>query len=181
MRRDDKRGQFYLIAAIIIVISMIGFFSVLNYSKRTSFVNLYDLGEELRIESGEVLDYGFYNEFSETEIKLLLENFTESYAIYAGEGKNLYFIFGDEETIVVAGYQETTGNIVVNLGGASESDMHTFEIEGQTYDAVTYYPQGREVKVLIDGIIYPIDLKSGDYFYFVISQEFEGEKYFVEG
>lgn len=179
MRGNSKKGQFYLIAAIIIVVIMVGFLSVSNYSKRKGFINLFDLGEELEIESGEVLDYGVYNDFTENEIVSLITNFTETYSIYAGEGKVMYFLFGDEDRVVVAGYSETLDEIYVNIGSNQDKVTYYFEIGNASYEAVTYYPQGEEVTVRIAGITYDLDLNEGDYFYFVISQEIEGETYVV--
>jgi len=58
----QKRGQFYLIAALIIIAVIIGFAGISNYIQKKEVIKLYDLGEELGIESQNVLDFGTYNE-----------------------------------------------------------------------------------------------------------------------
>ncbi len=45
----NKRGQFYLIADIIIIAAIIGYAAVSKYLGKTESVKLYNLGEELGI------------------------------------------------------------------------------------------------------------------------------------
>ena len=47
---EDRSGQFYLIAAIIIATVLVGIVSITNYSKREPGTGLSDLKEELEIE-----------------------------------------------------------------------------------------------------------------------------------
>ena len=55
MKRGNKRGQLYLIAALIIVFVIIGFFSLGNYAKKQKTdVKIYDIAKELEIETGNV-------------------------------------------------------------------------------------------------------------------------------
>ncbi len=151
-----KKGQFYLIAAIIIILVIAGFVIVSNYARRKSSVTLYDLGEELGIESQNVLDYG--SPLDETEMNALWQRFIEDYRDYAGEGKDLYFIFGDPdgtEGLSVVAYEDLTSVTPPTL---DES------IAGK-------------VVVRIEDIDYEFDLVSGQNFYFVVSQEIDGDKY----
>src|SRR3989338_965559 len=103
---NQKRGQFYLVAAIIIISLIVGFAVVSNYAKKKAVIKLYDLKQELGIESGSVLDYGTYNKYNKEAMKNLLQDFIEEYVQYTGEGKNLYFIFGNSEEITVMVYQD---------------------------------------------------------------------------
>ena len=147
----QKRGQFYLIAAILIVVLLIIFATVYNYSSKKSSTTIYDLGEELGIESQNIIDYGT----TSGNIDTVLEDFIEDYVNYAGEGKNLYFIFGDSGSMQIKAYE--------NLADVSNS-----------YSPTT---GGGKVSVEIDEIVYQFDLEAGYNFYFVVSQEIEGEKY----
>lgn len=156
----QKRGQFYLIGAIIIIAAIIGFAAISNYLEKKESIKLYDLGEELGIESENVLDFGTYNEFDESEIETLLTNFIESYAEYIEEGIEIYFIFGNPENITVIGYREL-----------EEVPTISAEITASK----------KEVIVTINSIKYPFKLEKGENFYFVISQEIGGEQYVVTG
>ncbi len=156
----NKRGQFYLIAAIIIIAAIIGYAAVSNYLGKTESVKLYNLGEELGIESENVLDFGTYNEYNEDELKTLLTNFVETYAQYIEEGIEIYFIFGNRNNVTVIGYRE---------------------LEEVPFISAEITASGNEVVVTINSIEYPFKLEKGENFYFVISQEIGGEKHVVTG
>ena len=153
----QKRGQFYLIAALVIISIIIGFAAVSNYLQQKESIKLYNLGEELGIESENVLDFGTYNEFDETQMENLLKDFIETYADYIEEGIEIYFIFGNPDKITVIGYRE---------------------LEEVPFISV-YTPSDTEVIVTINSVEYIFKLKKGENFYFVISQEIEGEQYVI--
>ena len=73
--------------------------------------------------------------------------------------KNLYFLFGNSDNIQVKAYEELTE--------VSVSDQVTTE--------------GGKVIIIIDDFEYQFDLVAGQNFYFVVSQEIEGEKHVVTG
>jgi len=156
----QKRGQFYLIAALIIIAVIIGFAGISNYIQKKEVIKLYDLGEELGIESQNVLDFGTYNEYNQEQMQDLLEDFIASYAEYIEEGIDISFIFGNYEEITIITYQELAVNPTT-----------------ETYEPL---PGGR-VTVIINGTNYSFRLRPGENFYFVISQEIEGEQYVVTG
>ncbi len=154
----NHKGQFYLIAAVIIITVIVGFITISNYSKKRTSVKLYDLGEELGIESQNVLDYGTFTYPDDEEgMNALWESFIENYKDYAGGGKDLYFIFGDSGSLQVKAYED---------------------LEEVDYDLTT---NGGKISIVIEDIEYQFDLKAEDNFYFVISQEIEGEKYVITG
>jgi len=110
-----RGGQFYLVAAIVIITILIGFSVVSNYSRNKEVVKLYDLKQELNIETAKVLEYGTYRTENADE---LLSDFAENYAAYTGEGKNMYFFFGNFEKITAVGYQDiSTDKLNIELRG----------------------------------------------------------------
>ena len=123
----NKKGQFYLLAAIIIVAVIIGFAAVSNYAKKKSDVKIYDLGEELGIEGGQVLEFGTYKT---GDAGTKLGEFSELYTSYAGENKELYFIFGDENKITVATYADIISGTIALSG---ESTTSSLDITKQIY------------------------------------------------
>jgi len=85
-----KRGQVYLIAAMILIAILIGFATVSNYSKKKVDTSVIDLGKELEIEGEKVLDYGAITGDDQ------IENFTSVFSAYAGDDVDIYYIFGKE-------------------------------------------------------------------------------------
>ena len=110
--KRGKRGQFFLIAAVVIIVVVVSVVTVSNYTQKKDSVKLYDVGQELGIESQNVLDYGTYSELDETQMKTLMENFIKNYVNYIQEKKNIYFVFGNSQKINVVGYQEIANESV---------------------------------------------------------------------
>ena len=158
-----------MIAAIFIISIVAGLAIVSNYLKETSNIKFDHLGKELEIESANVLDYGIKNN---ENIKELLINFTKDYSKYS-IAESLYFIFGNQNQITVAGYKKIdSGSIFVDVGSGNEE----LSLNKGEYGSRDFGP-AENIEITIDGIIYDFTLKSGENFYFIISKEIDGEKY----
>ncbi|MFH1585364.1 MAG: hypothetical protein ABIB79_01185 [archaeon] len=181
-----NKGQFYLLAAVIIVAIIIGFAAISNYSNREVSKKIYDLGEELGIESAKVLDYGTYNELSETNMTNLLTTFIEAYSEY-GEIQKLYFIFGNADEINFYAYHQIEGEheIVLSVGGQSGgTNASTFEVGEGSVESKDLTVSAKDIKtvtVVIGGQEYKFDLKPGENFYFIIVLTDEGEQFVYIG
>jgi len=181
----NKKAQFYILAAVVISGIIVMFALVLNVSDHRDFDELYDLGEELKIESEKVLDYGVYNSLDDNGIRDLTENFTRIYSNYKGDKKDLYFVFGNSTRITAAGYigsEREAGDVASNViikkqNGESLGRVEIIENEG--YIISDYPLTTNEIIIEVDGINYPFSIKEGDYFYFVINKKIGGQHYIV--
>ncbi len=171
MKRGNKKGQFYLLAAIIIIVLITGFAAISNYAKKKGSVKLYDIKDELQIEGGEVLEYGVY---PGKESKI--EEFIEDYQEYAGEGKDLYFVFGNEDEIQSFAFREIL--VTSEVVGGGKITTSELKVNKTTLENVEI---GELVEVIVNDNKYKFELKPGENFFFVISQEVEGEKHIVTG
>jgi hypothetical protein len=169
----NKRGQFYLLAAIIIIAVIIGFAVISSAPKKNAPQKLYDLGNELGIESQNVLAYGTYNELNDTQMTDLLQQFIAQYVNYAGQGRNLYFIFGNSNKVTVMAYQQLTEEKVTVNAGSGYQPLVVGGVPQQ------FSPTGTKVTIKIGTQTYSFNLQVGQNFYFVISQEIQGEKYVI--
>ncbi|PIZ82552.1 hypothetical protein COX97_04245 [Candidatus Pacearchaeota archaeon CG_4_10_14_0_2_um_filter_05_32_18] len=164
-----RKGQFYLIAAIIIVVVLFGLTGVTNYLvKKPDLVRYYDISRQLNLESESVVNYGIANN---QEIGVLLEQFTQNYGQYLGEGEqaNLYFIYGDEESVTVYIYEvKEQGGISLIIG--SNPPIPIIITGGQTTSQEYAVPENGNVIVQIGKDKYPFNIKSGQNFFFVIKR-----------
>lgn len=151
MRWTDKRGQFYLIAAFIIITVVVGFIAVSNYSTSRSFTRIYALKDELTIEAEKVLDYETLTGES------VFEDFAANFSNYAGEDIQIYYIIGGLNSIEAYTYMESKKEIINSTDN------------------------GDKIIVTIDKADYKFDSLPGKNFYFIISQDIRGEKYIVIG
>ena len=150
MKRGNKSGQFYLIAAFAVISILIGIVSIQNYSKaKKSFPAIYDMKKELETEAGYVLEYGIANNLNNTQ---LMENFT---AVFSNSSKDteFYFVFGKGENLSAYKY----------FGGARETEEYRIETN--------------KVILTVNNLEYKFNITQGENFYFVIYNEEQGEKY----
>lgn len=148
-----KRGQFYLITALIIIILIMGLIVVFNYSKRPKTPNIYELGEELKIESGKVLDYGAVTG------SYPWDEFTKNFTDYAGKEIKITYIVG-------------------SLGGIGGS-YEAFYYENNLKKGATSYLNDPILTVTHNNLNYSFAFKKGENFYFVMSQSVEGEYHVI--
>jgi hypothetical protein len=176
----EKRGQFYIIIAVIIIAVIAGLLSVSNYLSVTRKpVKFYDLSEELGIESEKVVTYGVYKS---TNVENFIENFTDTYSDYFNSmtGKSeLIFVFGNETNLSMIVYSNITrGRVSLGMG-----DSYSFiDIEGKdknkTYFSPIFLPnRGNYVLVNVTGRQYSFTLNRGENFFFVISKSIGNETY----
>ena len=169
----NKRGQFYLVAAIVIIAVIIGLAAVSNYVKRTPKVTVYDLEEELNIESPEVLQYGVFNYGADNEgLSDLLGNFTELYTDYAGDNKELYFIYGNQSGVRIIRYSDV-------YSGSLSYETSTLKVKGKFVEEETRIPYQGKINITIAGTNHEFVLNEGENFYYLISEDVENEKYIV--
>ncbi len=172
VRIADKRGQFYLVSAIIFAAIVISIIAVSNYSKKNEYKDIESLKEEIQIESEKVLDYGINNKLSQVQMNQLLQNFTQKYIDTESKDKNLYFVFGNQGNITLKGYQGTAHAVSLDSKAITSSSGAFL---GSTD------PLGNSVTLGIDKNSYIFTLKSGENFFFVISRGVGGEEYVVTG
>lgn len=172
---QNKRGQFYLIAAVIIIAMVFAITALVNQAKKQEFTEIQYAGEELAIEAEAVLDYGIKNN---KDMNILLGHFTKNYSDYSNV-ENLYFVFGDTPDISVAAYRHTLpAIIIVNI---SEEESDELEIPVKAYTKKDYSISGNVITLTINEIPYEFELKDGTNFYFITSESDEEQEYIITG
>ena len=156
----NKKGQFYIIAAIIIISVLIGIFVVGNYAKtKKDRGKIYDLGEELDVETGYVYDYGVYNG---TNISNLVERWANIYYNYTQNlAEDWVFIYGNEKNATVLYFTKNETGRVCILG------FNTCVIPEDTINRKGYV-SGKEIEIIFNELPYKFELKEGENFFFVI-------------
>ena len=168
----NKRGQIFLIAAIVIISIVVGLVTVVNVvrvgSENKAF---YDLADEVGFETKQVLDYGVYNA---QDTNALIEEFLIKYANYIAQERVL-FIFGNQTNVTGLFFNNTqVGGVGIGYGTIpgfiTIRDITGEEAEVSIVDST--------VIVLINEIPYIFDLKPGQNFFLVIIKD-ENEESFV--
>ncbi len=171
-----RRGQFFIIASLVIVAILIGFATIYNLSKapKEDF-KVYDLSEEINYETNQVIDNGIFTGASQEQIAGNIENVTLFYAKSNPES-DFIFYYGNKTVINYIIYiRNESGKIGLDFGtGVSTAQA------GYTREVVkgTEIPSGNIVRVVVDEeIFYDFDLKEGQNFYLIIKKQRGQEKF----
>src|SRR3989344_7102871 len=115
----NKRGQFYLIAALVIVSIAASLATVKNTaSSPNTETILYDLSNEMIYEAGQVIDSGVLNSISDLTLKENLNNLTRYYA-NSFRDSDFLIIYGNESTLYFFVRDNTNnGNVGFTFGGS---------------------------------------------------------------
>lgn len=160
-----KRGQFYLISAIVLAVIILGITTVNNYARKGKTSNIDEKAAELAIESAKVLDYAVYNGLDDSAINSLMIGFTRDYRTYASE-KDMYFLFGKSNEIVFMGYQGMQKALSIDVG----SGYQTVDTTGGDFQEV-FNPSSTTVTIKIEEASYSFKLKPGKNFHYILSEE----------
>jgi len=162
--KRGKKAQFYLIAAIIIIIIIFGIFTVSNYAKTEKKDSVvYDLQKEFGLESGKIEDFTLYNKYESSDY---LDNWTKMYVNNKGqELDNFVVVYGNESQITLLNFtKSSSGNSCIS--DSCNWDMSTFKFEREN----TAGAEGnvKVVHVIIGGVSYEFKLQPGKNFAFLI-------------
>lgn len=178
----NKRGQFFIVVAMIIVSVIAGLSGVVNYAESSEGdEKVYDLSKEIDFETKRVVDWGVFNE---EELEQLTSGFLEEYSEYIGEDDAI-FIFGDENELNALHFTlEGVGSVGLETG--ENSPPKRIDINRRTKEeAEVRVSSGRrsgerKVSVIIDEKDYSFNLKDEQKnFYFIIKKIKGDEEYVV--
>lgn len=179
--RKANKGQVYIIAAVLIVGTIIAFATIMNYSKKKNPIEIYNVGEELGTESVNILEYGTYNNFNNTQMKKLLISFIGEYSRY-GNIERLYFIFGNLSGITFVGYHELIVDRVYLTSGTNTIEITIPDPNtGENPVVNDSIPTQENIIISVDQIDYPYRLRPGENFYFIIFQKEGEEQHVIQG
>jgi len=195
----NKRGQFYIIAAVIIVMILSGMAGVSTYSIiKSEPKTIYNIRDNLKREGMKLVDYGIFNEGNlgdGEDLDKLVQNFAgvdiADYFLKKTNNANIIFIYGNKVKLNALQYDVVSvGDIKV--GGSDwglEDNRYNLKenVEGIIFDgadigvgAVGSEDEGY-IKVTLLGNTYDFELEDNQMFYFVIVQQSEDkEETFVE-
>jgi len=171
----NKRGQIYLVAAIIIVMILAGLISVKTYAvTKTEPRKIKDISSELKEETSRIIDYGIY---SKTHLNDLLNNFDQEFSKYfleKTEETNLVFIYGNKTKLYSVQYNdEYTGAVYATIGDSSPTWTTSEPIINKTDITTNVIDDKIKINILEKDFFF--DIREGQVFYFLITQQKDDE------
>jgi hypothetical protein len=174
----QKRAQFYIIAAIVIVVVVAGLVGVATYAVvKQSPQTFQTLSSDLKQEGPRVIDYGIYSGENITE---LLNNFTDTefapYFLKKTDKANVVFVYGNKSDLYAVQYNTTSTGTISSSIGSGIFQWNSVRNYAERMKIIVN-PGDKEVNISIVGKIYSFELKEGEMFYFLMVQKQEDEQY----
>jgi hypothetical protein len=171
----QKRGQFYLIATIIIVGLLITLTTIYISTKTTKEdTAIYDLSKEINYESNQVIDYGVYKSIPGENTSSYLENLT-NYYVASSPGTELLVVHGNATNMSATFYGENPSGILgINTGGGTSG----VDVLVQSTSILETNIEGTNVTVWLNktkGEHTDFVLKPGENFYLILQKQKGGE------
>ena len=165
----NKGGQFYLVAAIVIITVSIGFIVISNSISSSQTPNIFYQRDEIKIESANVITNALNNQLSGIQLANNLADLAQRY-INLSRDENFYFTFGNSTNMTFLAYQAYFSNIT--LYG---SDYTNLVGTGNIYSG-NFVP-GNNVTISINGAKYIFSINPGENFNFVLTSDAGGQNY----
>lgn len=162
-----KKGQFFLIAALIAAGLLFGLTAVVNSVQTTTEDKaFYSLSNEIDFETKRVLDYGT---FYEEDTQALVNSFLTNYADYISQEK-VIFLFGNRDHLNSLYFTERNIDAIGISTGAGAQTTTIPRIDNSPLGTVSVI-DNNVARVMIGDIPYDFALREGQNFFFVIIKE----------
>ncbi|HVY01302.1 MAG TPA: hypothetical protein VHA12_00875 [Candidatus Nanoarchaeia archaeon] len=182
----EKRGQFFLVAALVIsgiLIGLAGIYTEVNAPKED--LTVQDVSVELNYESLQVIDQGVYNDLTDEQLFSNIANLTDYYAAKNPSGEFI-ILYGNKNFVKLRKYSPSSaGTIGINTGGSvTETTVGTVNVNDYSHDGV-FDPNlvGQRICVnsTLTGEVYCANSTLGRSFATVISLNKNNETYVSRG
>lgn len=173
----NKRGQFYLITAVFVILILFGTSSVVTYtSVKPEPKTITDISNDLNRETYKIVEYGIFNGVNREDLTKIESKFAgediSKYIVKKSEDANIVFVYGDKNDInAISVGKENTGNIAIANSNFGTNNEYSFKTKPIVKDGL--------VKVKVLNKEYDFKIKENEMFYFLIVKEKDGE-IFVE-
>jgi len=173
----NKKGQFFLIAAVIISIIIISLGTIYIATKTVpgSGKQVYDLSREIEFESNKLIDHGVFNALTQEQKTESLTNLMDYYA-KTNPDTDLIMIYGDESGTITKAlfYQErSSGSFSI---GQAKTTITTIEPIDISNDITLKLDENKILVNLNADTQIEFDLEPGENFFIVLAKQIGDEK-----
>ncbi|MFW6310658.1 MAG: hypothetical protein ACOC1K_00315 [Nanoarchaeota archaeon] len=173
MKKENKEAQFYLIAVVIFVSLIIGFFTISNTYEKKTLLDIEINEKEINQEIQNIIEYGVYNGLSNEEMFSLIDDFLNNY-IKLNNHIESYFLYGEKNNLSITGSNnkeaqiKNSSNDYIPLSNTQEKKYFKRPID-----------RGNEINenkidLLIDNNNYLFNIDDMNFYYILVYEE-DGE------
>lgn len=196
----NKRGQFFLLAAVILSSILVTLTSTVNYARVSKEPKqFYDLSNDIKMEGAEVLNYGVYNHTSNA-----IGDFSSKLGDYLADSNpdtELFLIYGNASEIVIENYAKDdleasisgnlantrgcqkalAGSISISVGGSSfltsEASATARDYYGRCISRIPISATDNNLEVKISNQVYNFSLGKDQKFLLITRKKIGNETY----
>jgi len=171
----DKRGQFFLMAALVIIAVLFSIGIIYNYARvQPEDKRVADLSKEFGYEGAKVIDSGIYQQKEQGAIKNYLTDLAVDYAT-SDSDSDFMAIYGDISSITSFKTNCIAAGSAIVGGGALEvcSGKNISTIENPQFVNINE----NEISFFFEDEQYKFNLREGQNFYIIVKKDKGGEKY----
>ncbi|MDP3966620.1 MAG: hypothetical protein Q8Q04_03750 [archaeon] len=172
----NKKAQFYFIAAIVFASVFIAIITISNKATSPNPPSFSEEGERIEIEISFLLDYFSRESISDENAKNILVNLSNSYVQKFGEDKEIFFLFGKNNSLItLTGYKGEETELFINTGSGDTIVSETGRFQNN------YTLAGKYSSLVLDGSRYNFTFYPGQNVYYLIKSSYNGEIFISNG
>lgn len=179
----NKRGQFFLLAAIVIIGVVFGLSRIYTTIEApTEDSTIYDLTNEIRYEANTIIDSGIFNAVDKQQRDDNIESLTDHYAS-RNLGSDFVIIHGNQTDMIARFYKTMdSGGIGFEIAGPGS---YTYSQETREFSTTFQLNGDDEVTIVLEedeededqDIRYTFNIKPGEMFFLVVKEEKRGDQF----
>ena len=173
----NKKGQFFLIAALVIagIIITLGAINISTKKIPNEEKPFYDLSKEIDYESNQLIDYGVYESQTFSERNKSLVSFVSNYSA-ANPNTEMLLIYGNASLVTILFYTSASSGAPGISTGGSPAEVPQRVI---VPTVPIYEKSGNNITVMLsENSVLTFELQAGENFFIVLKKE-SGEETFV--
>ncbi len=171
----NKRGQFYIIAAVVILTIFGGFIAVSNSISYVKNPQILDSKNEIITEASAIINYGAYHSETDSQIESKLINMSKYYVREIPDS-NFYFLLGTKSNITLVAYQSSKENVYMN----GEQMTAITPKSSAPYEQSGFMPNAEnKIDIKTNETNYNFTINEGENFHFAISSFANGQEYSI--
>jgi len=180
----NKRGQLFILAAVIISVILVTLTTVFNYAlSEEKPQNLYDLSSDIKREGFEVIDYALFNSKEQNSTLSRYTNNISDYILNVEPDAEFLFVYGNTTRVKVEDYtnRNIPSTISLQIGSATLIGATTFgtEKDYRILNSSEFIPDSltKSINITINSNQYPIKINPGQNFIVIMKKTNKNNTY----
>lgn len=160
----NKRGQFFLIAAVVVIGVLLGMSVIYNTTNAPrEDTKIYDLSEKFYHEGSQVIDFNIIKQQNDSDLQNYLRRLVDDSSSQLESGSQIIIIYGDRLNGLYYNTCDPTGRIDAGGSGSNLCSGAFLPVIAKVNDI-----DSNKIDVKYGNSTYSFDVKQGQQFYMLL-------------